>query len=204
MKLYFTTALMVLLVGCGTASRVVRLDTGRAEPIVFVSRTASETAKLDEDEFEEAVASLAREARPSARPQEAARRLFEVDARSGSFTYETRSRQLTPREPDAHLLAATVPKLPGLRQAAVRAEAQLGIHLAAVGEVETVAVSPESVTIALALGAFTDAETGNTVHVSGDRVVITSRDGQIVTQFRNPRANTQSRIQSGRWVPRDE
>lgn len=51
---------------------------------------------------------------------------------------------------------------------------------------------------------FVDTETGNTVHVSGDRVVITNLEGQIVTQFKNPKANTQARIQSGRWVPVNE
>jgi hypothetical protein len=51
---------------------------------------------------------------------------------------------------------------------------------------------------------FVDTETGNTVQVSGDRVVITNPEGQIVTQFKNPKANTQARIQSGRWVPFNE
>jgi hypothetical protein len=51
---------------------------------------------------------------------------------------------------------------------------------------------------------FVDTETGNTVHVSGDRVVITNPEGRIVTQFKNPKANTQARIQSGRWVPVNE
>ncbi|OJH39596.1 hypothetical protein [Cystobacter ferrugineus] len=50
-------------------------------------------------------------------------------------------------------LAAKVPKLPGAQQAAAQAEMQMGIRLAAVGEVETVAVSAETVTIALAPGA---------------------------------------------------
>jgi hypothetical protein len=51
---------------------------------------------------------------------------------------------------------------------------------------------------------FVDTETGNTVHISGDRVVITNPEGKIVTQFKNPQANTQARIQSGRWVPVNE
>jgi hypothetical protein len=151
-------------------------------------------------------------------------------------------------------LAAQVPTLPGAMQAAVQAETQVGIRLAAVGQVETVAVSAEAVTIALAPVAvamasqggqgngdgsadrtqhgqqradearsgdthrqvgdanriiregrkFTDSETGNTVHVSGDRVVITDESGEIVTQFKNPRSNTQSRVQNGRWVPQNE
>jgi len=48
---------------------------------------------------------------------------------------------------------------------------------------------------------FTDSETGHTVHVSGDRVVITNAKGEIVTQFRNSRANTQQRISNGKWIP---
>ena len=75
MKLCCTAVLLVLLVGCGPASRVVRLDTGRGDTLVFTPRTGAEPVVLDEDAFEEAVAKLARDARPPARPQEAARLL---------------------------------------------------------------------------------------------------------------------------------
>jgi hypothetical protein len=98
-------------------------------------------------------------------------------------------------------LAATVPALPGSMQAAVQAETQVGLRLAAVGEVESVAVANRVIQEGR---QFTDSETGNTVHVSGDRVVITDERGEIVTQFKNSRANTQSRIQSGKWVPPNE
>nr|WP_225413031.1 hypothetical protein [Stigmatella hybrida] len=57
-------------------------------------------------------------------------------------------------------LAAKVPKLPGAAQAAVQAEAQVGIRLAAVGAVETVTVSAETITIALAPGAVAMAARG--------------------------------------------
>jgi hypothetical protein len=50
-------------------------------------------------------------------------------------------------------LAMKVPKLPGSMQAAAQAETQVGIRLAAVGDVETVAVSAETVTVTLAPGA---------------------------------------------------
>jgi hypothetical protein len=50
-------------------------------------------------------------------------------------------------------LAAKVPSLPSSMQAAVQAETQVGIRLAAVGDVKTVAVSAEAVTVALAPGA---------------------------------------------------
>ena len=48
---------------------------------------------------------------------------------------------------------------------------------------------------------FTDTETGNTVHVRGNKVVVTDSEGNL-TQFKNSRANTQRRINSGRWVPK--
>jgi hypothetical protein len=103
MKLCCTAMLLVLLVGCGAAPRAVRLDTSRTDTIVFTPRSGAEPVELDGDEFEEAVAKLARDARPPTRPQEATRRLFEVAARSGSYTYETRSRHITPLESSEHL-----------------------------------------------------------------------------------------------------
>ncbi|AFE05627.1 hypothetical protein COCOR_04095 [Corallococcus coralloides DSM 2259] len=57
-------------------------------------------------------------------------------------------------------VGATVPGLPGATQAAVHAEAQVGIRLAAVAEVRTVAVSTDIVTIALAPGAVAMAARG--------------------------------------------
>jgi hypothetical protein len=103
MKLGWTAALLVLLAGCATASRVVRLDMGQADTLVFTPRSGAEPVKLNGNEFKEAVAKRAWEVRPSTRPQEAARKLFEVEARSGSYTYETRSRRVTPLGPDEHL-----------------------------------------------------------------------------------------------------
>jgi hypothetical protein len=103
MKLCCTSVLMVLLVGCGTASLFVRLDTGRTDTIVFTPRSNTEPVELDNDEFAEAVAKLARDTQPPARPQAAARQLFEVEARSGSYTYETSSHRITPHEPGEHL-----------------------------------------------------------------------------------------------------
>src|SRR5690242_18852753 len=106
MKLGWTAALLVLLAGCATASRVVRLDTGQAGTLVFTPRSGAQPVRLNGDEFKDAVAKRAWEIRPSARPQEAARKLFEVEARSGSYTYETRSRRLTPLGRDEHLEGA--------------------------------------------------------------------------------------------------
>jgi hypothetical protein len=99
MKLCCTAVMLALLVGCGTASRVVRLDTGQAVPLVFTPRSCVRPVALGNGDFEEAVSELARDVRPPTRPQEAARRLFEVEARSGSYTYETPGRRITPLEP---------------------------------------------------------------------------------------------------------
>ena len=96
MKPDWMALLLVLLAGCSSASHVVRLDTGQAEPLVFTPRSRTEPVEVKGDEFKASVAELGRDVRPHARPQESARRLFGVEARSGSYTYETRSRHLTP------------------------------------------------------------------------------------------------------------
>ena len=108
MKRVWTAALLVLLAGCATASRAVHLDTGQADTRVFTPRSGADPVKLNGDEFKETVAKRAREVQPSSWPQEAARKLFEVEARSGSYTYETLSRRVTPLGPD-ELLEGVLP-----------------------------------------------------------------------------------------------
>ncbi|WP_309892217.1 HNH endonuclease signature motif containing protein [Archangium sp.] len=103
MKPGWTAVLLVLLVGCGCTSRVVRLETGQDKPLVFTPRSDAEPVSLTHDEFKEALAKRAWELRPSTRPQQAARRLFEVGERSGSYVYETRGRHLTALEPGAQV-----------------------------------------------------------------------------------------------------
>lgn len=97
--------LVVLLSGCGGARRVVRLDTGQGAPRVYTPRTAdAEPVEVDEDDFKEAVSALARDVRPPSLPQDAARRLFEVGARSGTFRYEPRTHRIIPMGPEALLV----------------------------------------------------------------------------------------------------
>ncbi|MDC8014375.1 RHS repeat-associated core domain-containing protein [Tahibacter soli] len=48
---------------------------------------------------------------------------------------------------------------------------------------------------------YIDNDTGNTVYVDGDRVVVTNSKGEQISQFRNTRANTNDRVSSGRWTP---
>jgi hypothetical protein len=49
---------------------------------------------------------------------------------------------------------------------------------------------------------FVDRDTGNTVYVRGNKVVITSPTGKPVSQFKNARNNTLRRILEGKWVPK--
>ncbi|MCP3136718.1 AHH domain-containing protein [Pyxidicoccus xibeiensis] len=105
MVLRWLTWLMMLSVASGCAtSRVVRLDTGAGEVITFHPRTDEfEPVELEEDEFIEAVAAEARMKRAPLRLQEAARRLFAMDARSGTYDFDTRTRRFTPVEGGAPL-----------------------------------------------------------------------------------------------------
>src|SRR5215217_9747231 len=96
--------LLVMLAGCSGTTKSVRLHTGRGEPIVLSPRSGDAApVELDEDDFVEAMEALARSVRPPTRPQETARRLFEVDSRSGSYLYETRSHRVVPLGPGEHL-----------------------------------------------------------------------------------------------------
>ncbi|WP_426746264.1 AHH domain-containing protein [Myxococcus faecalis] len=103
--------LVLTATGCAT-SRVVRLDTGEGQPIVYTPRADAEPVELDEDEFAEAVQKLARTAPLSSRPREAALRLFNlgqprafspVRGRMGLVSVEDpqRGRLLVTEEPDA-------------------------------------------------------------------------------------------------------
>ncbi len=68
--------LLVLLVGCSMASRVVRLDTGQGKPLVVTPRGGEPPVQLREGEFKASLAELAREVRPVANPLQHARRLM--------------------------------------------------------------------------------------------------------------------------------
>ncbi|MFP2909395.1 hypothetical protein ACLESD_31010 [Pyxidicoccus sp. 3LFB2] len=53
---------------------------------------------MEADAVQDALEELAQSIRPTARPQEAARRLFGVEARSGAYLFDPRTRELTPLE----------------------------------------------------------------------------------------------------------
>ncbi|WP_052519707.1 hypothetical protein [Archangium violaceum] len=69
-------ALLLSLAGCGTATHVVRLDTGRDRPLVFTPHGGEPPVQLSEGELEESLAVLARDVRPAANPLQNARRLM--------------------------------------------------------------------------------------------------------------------------------
>ncbi|MCP3140215.1 AHH domain-containing protein [Pyxidicoccus xibeiensis] len=99
--------LLAVMTGCASG-RVVRLETGRGPPVVFTP-DSGETAPLEMErrEFKEAVARLARQMRPSANPQQAARNLLGVETRSGAYLFNPRTRQMTPL--DGAALASDMP-----------------------------------------------------------------------------------------------
>lgn len=58
---------LLAVTGCRGSERLVRLDTGRGEPIVFTPRaTADQRVKLHEREVYQALAQIGREVRPPA------------------------------------------------------------------------------------------------------------------------------------------
>ena len=102
---WWVLSLLWVLVGCGGTTRVIRLDTGRGPARVHVPRAggAAGPMALDAGEVKEAVGRLARGIRLSPHAQEAARRLFEVEPRSGSYLVDVKRRRITPLGPGEHL-----------------------------------------------------------------------------------------------------
>lgn len=69
--------LLVVLAGCGTTTRTLRLNTGQGEPLVYTPRMVSAPVELAEEEFKEALQHLGRDVSSSTNPRMAALRLFE-------------------------------------------------------------------------------------------------------------------------------
>ncbi len=105
MKLGLAVVLLALLSGCASA-QATHWQPGRDGTHVFVPRSRAEPVEVNGDEFKEALARRAVEVRPPARPQATARRMFQVEARSGSYVYEPGARHLTPLGTEAHLEGA--------------------------------------------------------------------------------------------------
>jgi hypothetical protein len=69
-------ALVLLLVGCSSAPRIVRLDTGQGTPRLHTPRSSQEAVKLSRGELVQALSQVARDVRPSPNPLRHARRLM--------------------------------------------------------------------------------------------------------------------------------
>ncbi|MCE9668487.1 AHH domain-containing protein [Myxococcus stipitatus] len=94
-----------LVAGCST-TRVVRLETGRESRVVSPREepgTGLGYVELDEEEFHDAVMSLARDVRPFANPLREARNLFGVPERSGVYLYQGGVPRLVPLEQERDL-----------------------------------------------------------------------------------------------------
>ncbi|XXF78024.1 AHH domain-containing protein [Myxococcaceae bacterium GXIMD 01537] len=111
MKLHRAVALSLLALVTGCASgRVVRLETSRGPPVVFTADSSEvEPVELGRGEFKKALSQLGRNMRTPANPQRAARGLFHVDARSGVFLVNPRTRRVTAL--DGTALVADVPQV---------------------------------------------------------------------------------------------
>jgi Bacterial toxin 37 len=94
---------LLALAACSSTTKVVRLNTGEGEPIVFTPRVRGEPVKLDPSEVKRALAQLVQGMNVPVAPQEAARRLFEVGERSGWYQYNPRNNHLTPLGTGEHL-----------------------------------------------------------------------------------------------------
>jgi hypothetical protein len=92
--------LFVFISGCSASTRtVVRLDTGKGEPVVRTPRRDVEPVAVSEKEFKKAVAQHASSVLPVERPLEYARQVFGLPERSGWYRYEAGSQRLKASEP---------------------------------------------------------------------------------------------------------
>ncbi len=84
-------ALFLALSTTCTTTRVVRLDTGRGEPLLYIPHTDdARPVELEKEEFIKAIAKEVRQKRLALNPEKAARALFEVPPRSGWYRYTQR------------------------------------------------------------------------------------------------------------------
>ncbi|WP_208752316.1 SitA5 family polymorphic toxin [Corallococcus carmarthensis] len=94
--------LLLFFAGCSSPRRTVRLDIGGRTQVVIHPRPDDSQARVDADDFGKAVEELARSVSPSRQPQEAARLLWQVAPRSGSYLFDPRSHRITPLGPGEH------------------------------------------------------------------------------------------------------
>jgi hypothetical protein len=172
-RLVAAVLFLALSTTCSTPPEI-RLDTGQRQPIIHIPRTgATKPVELGKEEFTQAIAKEIRQKRPSFNPEKAARELFDVPPRSGWYRYSQREGVVPLDEPlsasqfaevaallltaaigqTAASFSAKVPTLPGSAQASAAGAARVGVKLTEVARVESVTVTADAVTIALAPNA---------------------------------------------------
>ncbi len=118
--LWLPAVLTLLLMGCSTPARVVRLGIKGETPVVFNPHGGAAPVEVRRDTFQEAMGRRVRELPFFVSPQRAARRLFDVDARSGSFVYDARTHLLRAVEPGEALEQESPPLQEELTHAYLR------------------------------------------------------------------------------------
>jgi hypothetical protein len=96
MRCGWITLLLLVLAGCGTTGKIVRLKMGHEASTVFTSQNSGEQVELEKREFEAALLELVQDVRPSAHPLREARQRFGIPERSRMYWYEGHGRRLLP------------------------------------------------------------------------------------------------------------
>ncbi|MCY1033977.1 AHH domain-containing protein [Corallococcus sp. BB11-1] len=113
----------LLVSGCAT-TRVVRLETDDGARVVVTPREEAgaslSEARLEAEEFQQALRVLARDVRPFAHPLREARELFGLPERSGLYGFRERTREIVPLDAaetrELHLLEASDDLTRGYKQ----------------------------------------------------------------------------------------
>lgn len=82
--------------GCAGGQRVIKLRMGGAPERIYLSATPAKAVKISDGEFRRSLASLTQDVIARREPLEAARRMFDVPARSGTYLYEPWAGRLVP------------------------------------------------------------------------------------------------------------
>ena len=110
MKRWVVIAVWGVLAGCSASSKVVRLDTGSGDPLVYVPRRDLEPLDVSQKQFKQAVALHLPSVPAVQLPLEYARQLWEVPRTSGWYRYEGRSQRLMPSEQESHANLRLLPE----------------------------------------------------------------------------------------------
>ena len=99
---------LVLLVGCSSIPRVPRVeDIGQGRAVVHLPRTADlQPVRLEQEEFQQALRRLAREARLSGPPRQTVEKMFQMDPQFGNYLWMEKDQKLVPLGPGEPLEGA--------------------------------------------------------------------------------------------------